>query len=153
MLRWLARAVSISRRNQIRRVAATLQCGGGEQDKKMRPGCYVSEDDALEVATGDTAVIEEHVIAVMGQVLKNPRAPRNVASAITKEGRFFDAFHSTNQLASRGRDRNRTITEIDTAGGPSYREAKGGEAVCSRHRPISLPDLFLSSSINFRVRP
>ena len=43
----------------IYRVVATLQCGRGEQNKKMCPCSYVSEDDALEVATGNAIKIEE----------------------------------------------------------------------------------------------
>ena len=47
------------------RVGAALQCGRGEQNKKMCPCSYISEDDALEVATGDTEVIKENIIAVV----------------------------------------------------------------------------------------
>jgi len=46
----------------------------------MRARSYVSEYDSLKVATGDTVVIEEHVVAVLSQVLKNGEGPRNVGS-------------------------------------------------------------------------
>jgi hypothetical protein len=62
----------------------------------MRPRSYISEYDALEVATVDTAEINEHVIAVLGQVLKNVQCPRKVGVAITEENGFFDAFHTAN---------------------------------------------------------
>jgi hypothetical protein len=37
----------------------------------MCPCSYVSEDDALEVATGDTEVIKEDIVTVVCQVLEN----------------------------------------------------------------------------------
>ena len=78
----------------ICRVVATLQRGGGEQDKEMRPRRYVFEYDALEVATGDTVVIEEHIIAVVSQVLENSERPRKIGAAITEKNGFLDAFHN-----------------------------------------------------------
>jgi len=53
ILRLLARAVSISRRNQS---AGSPQRSSaeGEQDKEVRPRGYIPEYDALEVASGDT---------------------------------------------------------------------------------------------------
>ncbi len=42
----------------------------------MRPRSYVSEDNALEVPTGDTVVVEEDIIAVLGQVLEDSECPR-----------------------------------------------------------------------------
>ena len=78
----------------ICRVVATLQRGRGEQNKEMCPCSYVSEDDALEVATGDTDVIEEDIIAVLCQVLENSECPRNIGAAITEKNGFLDAFHT-----------------------------------------------------------
>src|SRR5271157_3916256 len=78
----------------ICRVVATLQRGGGEQDKEVRPRSYVCEYDALEVATGDTVVIEEDIKAVLSQVLKNSECPGNIGAAITEKNGFLDAFHT-----------------------------------------------------------
>ena len=87
----------------IRGVVATLQRGGCEQDKEMRPRSYVSEYDALEVATGDTVVIEEDIIAVLCQVLENSECPRDIGAAITEENGSLDAFHNPGGCPSRGR--------------------------------------------------
>jgi len=62
----------------------------------MCPRLYVSEYDALEVATGDTALINEYVIAVLSQVLKNGERPGNIGAAIADKNGFFDAFHTAN---------------------------------------------------------
>jgi hypothetical protein len=78
----------------IYRVVATLQCGRGQQNKIMCPCTYVSEDDALEVATGDTQVIKEHIIAVVCQVLKNSERPRNIGAAITEKQLFQAAIQN-----------------------------------------------------------
>jgi hypothetical protein len=58
----------------------------------MCPCSYVSEDDALEVATGDTEVIKEHIVAVVCQVLENSERPRAAkesqrVSVVAFEGR------------------------------------------------------------------
>jgi hypothetical protein len=60
----------------------------------MRPRSNVSKYDALEVATGDTVVIEEDIKAVLSQVLENSKCPRNVGAAITEKNGFLDAFHT-----------------------------------------------------------
>src|ERR1035441_3157100 len=60
----------------------------------MRSRSYVSEYDALEVATGDTVVIEEDVIAVLSQILENSERPRNVGAAITEKNCLLDSFHT-----------------------------------------------------------
>jgi len=89
----------------ICRVVATLKRGRSEQDKEMCPRSNVSENHALEVATGYAIVIEEDIIAVMSEVLENSEGPRNIGAAVTEKGRFFDAFHdkrvpiATNRIA------------------------------------------------------
>jgi hypothetical protein len=59
----------------------------------VRPRDYVSKYDALEVAPGDTGVVEENIKAVLRQVLENRERPRNIRAAITDKDGFFDAFH------------------------------------------------------------
>ena len=61
----------------------------------MCPCSYVSEDDALEVATGDTEVIKEHIVAVVCQVLENSECPRNIGAAITEKYGLVDAFRTS----------------------------------------------------------
>ena len=60
----------------------------------MRPRLYVFEYDALEVAAGDTLVIEKDVIAVVCQVLVNSQRLRKIGAAITEKNGFLDAFHA-----------------------------------------------------------
>ena len=57
-------AVSISRRSQSSEIATTLKRGGRQQDKEMRPGPDVAEDDALEITAGDAGVIKENIEAI-----------------------------------------------------------------------------------------
>jgi hypothetical protein len=81
----------------LSRVTAWGWSLAGEQDKEMRPCSSVSEYDALEVAPGDTIVIEEDIIAVLSQVLENSECSRNVGAAITEENGFLDAFHTSDR--------------------------------------------------------
>jgi hypothetical protein len=60
----------------------------------MCSGGDVSEDDALEIAAGDTVVIKKYVITVLCKVLKNRERPRDVGAAITEKDGFLDAFHT-----------------------------------------------------------
>ena len=59
----------------------------------MGPRSYVTEDDALEVAAGDAAIIEEDVVAMLSQVLENGQRPRNVGAAIAEKNGLLDALH------------------------------------------------------------
>jgi hypothetical protein len=48
----------------------------------MCPCRYVTEDDALEVATGDAVVIKEHIVAVLCQILEDSECPRNIGATV-----------------------------------------------------------------------
>jgi hypothetical protein len=60
----------------------------------MRSRRDVSENDPLEIATGDTVEVKKYVIPVVGQILKNRERPRDVGAALTKENGFLNAFHT-----------------------------------------------------------
>ena len=94
----------------------------------MCPCRYVPEDDALEVATGDTVVIKEHVIAVLCQILENSECPRNIGAAITEKNGFFDAFHTGAIAALTRKDRiERYQNSVLT------RRARHHGEICSAH--------------------
>ncbi len=67
----------------IPRFATSLQRGRREQHKEMGPRPDVFKDDAFEVATSYAVKIEEHVIAIMSQVLGDRQRPGSVGAAIT----------------------------------------------------------------------
>ena len=77
----------------VARVAAALKSGGGEQDEEVRPGTDVFQDARLEVAAGDAGVINENIVAIVGQVLGNGQRPRNIGAAIADENGLLDACH------------------------------------------------------------
>src|SRR5215471_18532658 len=79
---------------QIRRVAATLHCGRGEQNKKMGLRLYVLNDNALEVATSNAGEIHERFVAVVCQILNNSERPRNIGTPIAEKNSFLDECHS-----------------------------------------------------------
>ena len=98
----------------ICRVLATFQRGGSKEDKEMCPCGYVSKYNALEVATGDTVVIEEDIIAVLSQVLENRECPRNIGAAITEKNGLLDAFHCHASALTKARNeryQNGTLSE------------------------------------------
>jgi hypothetical protein len=53
----------------------------------------VSENDALEVATGNAREIKEDVIAMVAQILEDRQRPRGVRSAIAQEDCLLGATH------------------------------------------------------------
>jgi hypothetical protein len=67
-----------------------------EQNKEMRPGADVFEDDALEVAAGDALEVEKRVITVVFQVLEDRQRPGGVGAPVTDEHGFLDAGQVAN---------------------------------------------------------
>jgi hypothetical protein len=57
-------------------------------------GDDVSENNALEIAAGDSVVVEKDIVAMLRKILKNRKRPRNIGSPITQKDRFFGAFHT-----------------------------------------------------------
>ena len=92
MLRRESSAVSISRRSQS---PGSPQRSSAERVRRMRKWARsdVLHDDALEIAAGDAYVVEEHVVAMLGQVLENRQRLRRVGAAIAEENGFFDSAH------------------------------------------------------------
>src|SRR4051794_9462132 len=78
----------------ICRVTATLQGRRRQQNKKMRPCGYVSEDDVLEITTVNAVKFKEQVIPVLCQVLENSQRPRDVGPAIAEKNGLLHAFHT-----------------------------------------------------------
>src|ERR1700677_4068116 len=78
----------------VSRVVTTLQRRRRQKNKKM---CFcrdIAENDPLEVATGDTFEIKEHVISVVSQILTNGERPRTVGPPVTQKNGFLNAFHT-----------------------------------------------------------
>lgn len=59
----------------------------------MRPRSYVFEDYRLEISARESHIIEEHIVAVVCQVLENIERPREISAAITKKHSFLDVMH------------------------------------------------------------
>ena len=59
----------------------------------MGAGSDVFEDDALEVAAGHAVVVEEDVVAMLGEVLEDCQRPGSVGAAVADEDCLFDASH------------------------------------------------------------
>ena len=53
-----------------------------------------AQDDALEIAAGDAAEIEEDVLAMLSQVQEDRQRPRNVGAAIAEKNGLLDALHT-----------------------------------------------------------
>ena len=64
----------------------------------MSAGADVFKDDGFEVAAGDAVVIEENVVAVLGEVLKDGERAEGVGAAVADEDGFFDASHGAGWL-------------------------------------------------------
>ena len=79
----------------VARLGATFECRRREYYEKMCAGADVFEDQGLEVASRDAVVVEEDVVAVLGQILINGERPREVGAAVAEEDGFLDASHSS----------------------------------------------------------
>jgi hypothetical protein len=53
----------------------------------------VFKNDGLEVATGNTFVIEENIVAVISQVFIDRYRPREVCAAVADKDGFLDLRH------------------------------------------------------------
>src|SRR6516225_5488222 len=53
----------------------------------------VFQNAGLEIAAGDALEIEEHVIAMLGQVLEDRQCPGCIGAAIADENGLLDASH------------------------------------------------------------
>ena len=74
-------------------IVAAFERRWGEQDEEVGAGADVFDDDALEVAAGYAVVVEEDVVAVMGQVLEDRAREPWVGSAVGDEDGLLDASH------------------------------------------------------------
>jgi hypothetical protein len=54
---------------------------------------YIFYDDAFKIATGNSIVIKEYIIAVMGKVLLDRHCPGYIRAAIADKNRFFNSRH------------------------------------------------------------
>ena len=66
---------------------------------------YVAENGPFEVAAGDTGEVEEHIKAVLRQVLVNCKRPRNIGAAIIEKN--VSSRCVPYSLKSRGASRDR----------------------------------------------
>jgi hypothetical protein len=74
-------------------LCAAFQIGGCEQHQEVCSGLYVLENDALEVAASNTAVVNKYVKPMMFQVLEYSQCPRGVRPSITDKNGFLDLLH------------------------------------------------------------
>src|SRR5262252_5613456 len=70
----------------------------------MSSGAYVFEDNALEVTAGNPLEIEEHVIAMLGQILVDVQCPGYRRASIADEHSFLDLPHQGSVSVARGRN-------------------------------------------------
>ena len=59
----------------------------------MGSGTNVSQDDAFEIAASDTCVVNEDIVAIVGEVLGNGQRPRDVGAAVAKENGPIHLFY------------------------------------------------------------
>ena len=82
-------------------------------------GRYIPEDDTLEVPTGDTVEIKEHIVAVLGQVLKNKRVPKEYWCRDNSRKTVFSMRsipeHSASLLRARYQNRSLFVGRAPTA--------------------------------------
>src|SRR5712691_2174294 len=82
-----------TRRNQSLGLRHRSSRRGRQQHEEGCPCLDISENDALEVATGDAHEVEKHVVAVVGQILEDGQRPRRVGPTIAEEDGLLDASH------------------------------------------------------------
>jgi len=69
---------------------AAFERRGREDDDEVRAGDDVAEDGLFEVAGAESVEVEEGVVAVLGEVLKERERPREIRAAVADEDGFLD---------------------------------------------------------------
>src|SRR5689334_1738588 len=91
----------------------------------------IVQDDPLEIAARNPAVVKENVVAMVRQILKNGESPSNVDVPITYKDGFLDTSHAE---VPRSQYQHRTITNKDVRPSPRLwpLHSAGARWTCSR---------------------
>jgi hypothetical protein len=73
--------------------APTLKRRPSEDDEKVGAGDDVSDDRAFKVPAGDVAVVEEGVVSVIDEILRDRLCPGKIDTTVADEDGFLDPLH------------------------------------------------------------